>query len=334
MERFELLKQLNHCHGPSGDEGDIGEAIKKLAEPYADDIKIDVMGNLIVHKKGSGPRVLLAAHMDSIGFIVTHFEKEGFLRVGKLGGIDPKEIIFTPVRFKNGVKGVVVNDESVEIGKLKIGDLLIDIGAESDEEAKKMVQLGDTAVFDQSARFLGDSKVVSPYIDNRISCVILLEALAQIQQPENDMYFLFSTQEEVGLRGAKVATYGIDPDYGIAVDVTIADDAVGCKHSSTTHLGKGAGIKLMDSAIICSPILVAQLEAIAKENNIQTQREIMGQGSTDAGVMHTTRMGVISGGISVPCRYIHTPVETADLRDIDACVQLIVAVAKTKLNEV
>ena len=334
MEIFDILTTLNSCHGPSGDESEINSVIAKLAEPFADDIKTDVLGNLIVHKKGNGPRVLLAAHMDSIGFVVTHFEKEGFLRVGKLGGVDPKEILFTPVRFKNGVQGVVVQDESVEYAKLKMNDLLIDIGAESKEEAQKMVQLGDTAVFDQNARIINTTKVVSPYIDNRISCAILLVALEQIKQCENDMYFLFSTQEEVGLRGAKVAAYGIDPDYGIAVDVTMTDDTVGSRHAGTTELGKGAGVKMMDRAIICHPALVAQLESIAKKNDILTQREVMRDGGTDAGVIHTTRMGVISGGISVPCRYIHTPVETADLRDVDACVKLVVAVAKTKLDEV
>lgn len=330
MELFELIQALNAAHGPSGDEGGIRELIAKLARPYADEVTSDTMGNLIVRKLGKGPKVLFAAHMDSIGFIVTHIEKEGFLRVGRLGGISPKEAVYTPVRFKNGVRGVIVPEEKAEFGKLKLDECFLDIGAKDREEAKSMVQVGDTAVYDTPIIQNG-RKVISPYLDNRISCAVLLSVLEQIQACPNDLYFAFTAQEEVGLRGSKTAAWSVDPDYGLAVDVTDVDDTPGSEQSGTVQLGKGAAIKMMDSSIICHPAVVEQLETAAKAHGIAVQRDIMRAGGTDAGAIHTTRIGVLTGGISVPCRYIHTPVEMADLEDAEDCAKLVAAFAQSDL---
>ena len=334
MELFDVLTQLNACHAPSGDEGQLRELIAELAAPYVHDMRTDTMGNLIAHRAGTGPKLMLCAHMDSIGLIVTHFEKDGFVRVGRIGGVDAQEVVFSTVRFKNGVIGAVVKEEKADFAKLKADELILDIGADSQEQAKRMVQIGDTAVNDGNAKKLGDSKVVSPYIDNRISCAILLCALAEQAGSENDLYVVFSVQEEVGLRGAKTAAYAISPDYGIAVDVTTTQDAMGSLREGTTKLGNGAAIKVMDSSVICSSAVIALLEEIATTHEIPTQRDIMRGGGTDAGVMSTNQLGVLTGGISVPCRYIHTPVETADLRDADACVKLIAALINKKLQEV
>ena len=333
MDTFELIKRLNAAHGPSGDEGEIRKIIEELAKPYADEMTTDTMGNLIVRKKGSGPKLMFSAHMDSIGFVVTHITKEGFLRCGRLGGVDQKEAANTAVRFKNDVRGVFVREEKAEFGKLKLDECFIDIGAKDKEAAEKLVQVGDTAVYD-SPMFCNDSKVVSPYLDNRISCAILLRALQQLGTCPNDCYFVFSAQEEVGLRGAKTACYAIAPDYGIAVDVTDVDDVPGSEQYGTTQLGKGAAVKVMDSSVICHPALVAKLEEVAKANNIPVQRDILRAGGTDAGVMSTNRGGVVTGGISIPCRYIHTPCEMADLTDVDACVALVAAMAQTKLESI
>lgn len=331
MELFEIIQTLNHTHGPSGDEGDIRTIIAELVQPYADDITTDTMGNLIVHKFGSGPKLLFSAHMDSIGLIVTHIEKNGFLRVGRLGGISPNEMIYTPIRFKNGTQGVVVPEEKADFEKLKLDECYLDIGAKDEEEARSMVQVGDTAIYN-TLSFINGYKVISPYIDNRISCAILIAALAKIQQCPNDLYMLFSVQEEVGLRGVKTAAWSIDPDYGLVVDVTDVDDTPGSKRCGTVKLGKGAAIKVMDSSVICHPRVIKCLEQVAVQQNIPTQRDIMRDGGTDAGAIHTTRTGVLTGGISVPCRYIHTPVEMADLNDALACVQLTTAFAETKLE--
>lgn len=331
MELFELMKTLNAAHGPSGDEGGVRDVIAALAQRYADEVTADTMGNLIVHKKGSGPKVLLAAHMDSIGFIVTHIEKEGFLRVGRLGGISPKEAAYTPVHFKNGVQGVLVPEEKAEFGKLKLDECYIDIGAKSDEEARKLVRVGDTAIYD-SPIFQNGSTAVSPYMDNRISCAILLSVLEQVTDCPNDLYVVFTAQEEVGLRGARTAAWAIEPDYALAIDVTDVDDTPGSEKFGTVQLGKGAAIKVMDSSVICHPAVVAKLEELATANCIAAQKDIMRAGGTDAGAIHISRTGVLTGGISVPCRYIHTPVEMVDLEDAKACATLALSFVQSALS--
>ena len=329
MELTEILCMLDSAHGPSGDEGDIRAVIHQLARPWADEITADVMGNLVARKKGSGPKVMFAAHMDSIGFIVTHIEKEGFLRVGKLGGISPKDVLNTPVRFKNGVRGVLVAEEKAE-DKLKLEDCYLDIGARDEEQARSLVQVGDTAVYDTAVTEV-NGRVISPYLDDRIACAILLKAMEQVGPCENDLYFVFTVQEEVGTRGAKTAAWSVDPDYGIAVDVTDVDDTPGSGKYGTCKLGRGAAVKVMDSSVICQPEVVKALEQCAQDKGIAVQRDIIRAGGTDAGPIHVTRTGVRTGGISIPCRYIHTPTEMADLSDVQSCVDLAVAFAQAKL---
>lgn len=327
MELLEVLKQLNETHGPSGDEGGVREKIEALARPRADEVVTDTLGNLIVRKKGDGPRVMFAAHMDSIGLIVTHIEKEGFLRVGRLGGVAPKEAAYAPVRFKNGVRGVFVPEEKADFGKLKLDECFIDVGARDEAEAKTLVQVGDTCVYDQPVRIQGD-RVTAPYLDDRMACAVLLAALERIEKPSCDLYMVFTVQEEVGLRGAKTAAWWVEPDVGVAVDVTDVDDTPGSGKSGTAQLGRGAAIKVMDSSVICHPDVVAGLWSLAQARNIPVQRDILRSGGTDAGAIHTARLGVKTGGISIPCRYIHTPAETASLSDGEACVRLVVAFAQ------
>ena len=331
MEGFALLKSLCQSHGPSGDEGAVRERIAELARPFADEVTTDVLGNLIVHKKGTGPRVMLAAHMDSIGFIVTHIEKEGFLRVGRLGGVSPQKAIFTPARFKNGVEGVFVPEEKADLAKLRWDDCCIDIGARDEAEARSLVQVGDTAVYASPTRRIGH-KVISPYTDDRVSCAVLLAALERIERTRNDLYCVFTVQEEVsGQRGGKTAAWGVDPDYGIALDVTYTDDLPGGKRSGTCKLGMGPGIKVMDASVICHPSVVQRLEQLAQDLNIPVQRDILTAGGTDAGPIHTSRAGVRTGGISVPCRYMHSPQEMIDLQDMEHCIQLTAAFAQAEL---
>ena len=331
MELLELIQTLNAAHGPSGDEGGIREKLAELARPLADEISTDTMGNLIVRKLGSGPRVMLCAHMDSIGFIVTHVEENGFLRVGRLGGISPKEAAYTPVRFAGGARGVIVPEEKADFGKLKLDECYVDIGAKDRETALKSVAVGDTMIYD-SPCFTNQGKVVSPYLDNRISCAILLKVLEEMELCPNDLYVVFTVQEEVGLRGAKPAAWAVDPDYAVVVDVTDVDDTPGSEKCGTVQLGKGPAIKIMDSSVICHPDMIQKLESQAKTLDMPTQRDIMRAGGTDAGVMHTTRIGVRTGGVSVPCRYIHTPVEMADLQDAQDCVKLLTAFVQSKLE--
>lgn len=331
MELFDMLQTLCQTHGPSGDEGPIREKIAELARPFADEIITDTLGNLMVRKKGTGPKVMFAAHMDSIGFIVTHIEKEGFLRVGKLGGISPKEAAYAPVRFKNGVRGVFVPEEKADLGKLKLDECYIDIGAADEAEAKKLVQVGDTCVYDGPVQVQG-SRVTAPCLDNRVSCAVLLSALERIKSPACDLYLVFTVQEEVGLRGARTAAWRAEPDIGVVMDVTDVNDTPGSEKNGTSKLGKGPGIKVMDSSVICYPGVVQRLNQLAAELSLPVQRDILSAGGTDAGPIHTTRMGVRTGGISVPCRYMHTPQEMIDLRDAEGCARLAAAFAQAELN--
>lgn len=331
MDILNTLQALNACHGPSGDEHGVAETIRALAAPHADEHWFDSMGNLIVHKRGNGPKVLFAAHMDSIGMIVTHIEKNGFLRFGKVGGLSLFSLPFTPVRFANGTRGLVGIDQSADPQKPSVEELFLDVGAASREEAERLVRIGDTAVFDTSA-FAAEGRIVSPYLDNRISCVVLLSVLEGLKSSVNDLYFVFTTQEEVGLRGAKTAAYAIDPDYAIAVDVTLSDDVPGAKHNGSSVLGKGAAIKVMDNSVICHPNMVEKLTDLARKRNIPFQTDVIRSGGTDAGAIHVSRTGVYTGGISIPCRYIHTPTEMVQTSDVEACVLLASAFACARLE--
>lgn len=321
MDILHTLQTLNACHGPAGDEKAIADVIGALAAPYCDEQWIDPMGNLIVHKRGNGPKIMFAAHMDSIGMIVTHIEEEGYLRFGKVGGLNPYTLLHIPVRFSNGTRGCISADQSADIKKLAIEDLFIDIGAHSREEAKKHVCIGDTAVYDAPTFAAGD-RIISPYMDNRISCVVQLGAMAALKNNRNDLYFVFTAQEEVGLRGAKTAAYSIDPDYAVAIDVTISDDEPGAKHYGSSVLGKGAAIKVMDNSVICHPQVVSLLNSLSNDHGIAHQSDIISAGGTDAGAIHMSRAGVYTGGISIPCRYIHSPTEMVQISDVEACIQL------------
>lgn len=333
MDLIQILKQLNTAFGPSGDERGIAEAIGRLARPYVDEVASDVMGNLICHKRGPGPKVMFAAHMDSIGLVVTHIEKEGFLRFGRLGGVTPANVLYAPVRFKSGANGLIAVDEGADIGKLKVDDMYVDIGASSEEEAKALVNVGDMAIYDTAVSAAGD-KVVSPYLDNRVSCAVLLLAMEALEQSENDLYFVFTTQEELGLRGATTAAYAIAPDYGIAVDVTGSGDLPGSKHGCSSVLGKGAAIKVMDSSVICHPQVVGKLRSLAEEGGIPFQMDVLRAGGTDAGAIHKSRGGVYTGGISIPSRYAHTPTEMVCTKDVLACAELVRAFAQAQLEAV
>ncbi len=332
MDMMKVLTRLAGAFGPSGCEGEISRVIEELARPCVDEIARDVMGNLICHKKGSGPKVMFSAHMDSIGLAATHIDDKGFVRVGALGGVSPRDVLRTPVRFRNGVCGMVSADAGANMEKPAVSDLFIDIGASCREEAERLVQVGDAAVFDTPTRGAAD-RVISPYLDDRIACLALLMAMEQLEETENDLYFVFSVQEEVGCRGAKTAAWAVDPDYGIAMDVTASDDVPGSKHLFSSRVGGGAAVKVMDRSVICPPALVEGLMDLGAEKGIPVQRDVLTAGGTDAGPIQATRNGVYAGGISIPCRYVHTPAELADLGDVRACAALAAAFASCKLKK-
>ncbi len=332
MDMMELLTRLTAVYGPSGGEDEAAKLIEELAAPYCDKIKRDTMGNLICRKKGKGPKVMFSAHMDSIGLVATHVDEHGFVRVGAVGGISPLKVLHTPVRFRNGQAGVVGVQAGTDLAKVKISDLFLDIGAADREEALQRVQIGDVAVFDTRLARMGN-RVSGPYLDNRASCAVQLMAMSMIRKWDNDLYFVFSVQEEVGTRGAKTAAWGIDPDYGVALDVTPADDEPESKHLVSSVLGGGAAVKVMDGSVICHPWMVEKLMALAGEQGIKAQRDVIRAGGTDGGPIHLTRSGVPTGGISIPWRYGHSPMELADLEDMRACAELVRAFAECRLEK-
>jgi len=331
MELFELLSALVGVHGPSGREDAAARAIAEYGRPFADELRTDVMGNLLLHKKGTGPRLMLAAHMDTVGLAVTYLEKDGSVRFGKLGGIQPEELRGAPVRFANGAAGAVKVHGKAGDRKLSVDDLYLDVGAKSEEEASQMVHIGDTAVFAGQPQRAG-RRVISPYLDNRIACAMLLQVLERVRSDRNDLWFVFTAQEELGHRGAKTAAYDLSPDYAVAVDVTGAYDWPGAAKTGSAALGKGAAIKVMDASVICHPKMVDHLTGLACKGNIPYQIDVLTRGGTDAGDIYKSRSGVVTGGVCVPCRYIHTPTEVADLNDAEAGVKLLTALAENECS--
>lgn len=332
MDTMKVLTRLVGAFGPSGCEHEIAQVIEELAAPYVDEVSRDVMGNLICHKQGSGPRVMFSAHMDSIGLVATHIDEQGFIHVGAIGGVHADRALYAPVRFQNGTKGLICAPEDADVAKLKPSDLRIDIGAVSREEAETLVQVGDAAVYDTPTS-AACGRAISPYLDDRIGCLVLLMAMEKLEETDNDLYFVFSVQEEVGSRGAKTAAWAIDPDYGIAVDVCGTDDKPGAKHQVTALCGKGAAVNVMDKSVICHPEVVKELTQLAQAKGIPVQRSVSRVGGTDGGPIHQTRGGVYTGGISIPCRYVHTPTEMVDLGDVEACAKLAAAFAVSPLEE-
>ncbi len=325
LDFLDTLKALSNIPSPTGGEGVLANKIAEFARPFADEIRRDAMGNLIVHKVGIGKKLMLCAHMDTIGALSTYFDDKGFIRFGNLGGLDLCTLHNIPVTFTNGVEGVISYDLKVELKERKLRNFYIDIGAETKEQALEMVPLGTPAYFSGNVRKLGEDRVCSPYLDNRAGVVILLMLLSHLPKTDYDLYFVFSTQEEVGLRGAKVAAFDIEPDFALAIDVTDTGDTPETDITMDVSLGRGCAIKVMDRSVICHPKITAALQECAKANDIPYQNEIMTDGGTDAGEIHLSRGGVATGGISIPTRYIHSPCEVCDIRDVEAAVKLLEA---------
>ncbi|MDD6734783.1 MAG: M42 family metallopeptidase [Clostridiales bacterium] len=314
---MELLKKLTECNAPSGCEKSITDILKAELEGLADELFTDVMGNLVAHKKGGGKKVMFAAHCDEIGIVVTFIEEKGFLRFSDVGGLYTKYLAGRRVCFKNGTVGVISTEPKND--KNALSKMFIDIGASSREEAEKLVSIGDMASFTGEFREQGGC-VISKALDNRVGCYILIETLKKVNS-DNDLYFVFTTQEEVGLRGARTAAYSINPDYALAVDVTDTGDTPEAEKMAV-KLGEGAAIKVMDYSVICSSEVRESLIRLARDNGIKYQLEIMKDGGTDAGVMQYARGGVKTGGISVPTRYIHSPSEMVAKSDVADCIEL------------
>ncbi|MBE5778115.1 MAG: M42 family metallopeptidase [Clostridiales bacterium] len=327
---FELIRTLVNAYGATGREKAVSEVIESLVKPHVDSISRDALGNLICVKKGTdenGKKIMLSAHMDHIGFIVVAVEKEGFLRVMPVGGIGLNVSKTRHVSFENGVQGIIVQQPVNEGETPAMKHMFIDIGAESDEEALSMIQLGDVAVYSNDCFRLGKNRVSAPAMDDRIACALLVSVLQNLPETKNTVYAVFSTQEEVGCRGAKVAAFGIEPDVGIALDVTANGDTPETKLPAV-KLGAGAAVKIMDRGSISNPDLVNELLDVGKRAGVPTQREVLPFGGTDASAIQLSRSGVKAGTVSIPCRYVHSACEVIDLRDVEACKGLLLEYLK------
>ncbi len=319
------IKALTEAFGPSGRESEISALIKKEAEKYADEVYEDALGNLIAHKKGKGKKIMLAAHMDEIGIVVTFIDDNGFIRFSNIGGVYVKRLLNRRVRFKNGTIGVI--DTENDNKEMKLSKLYIDIGAKDKKAAEEKISVGDMAVF-VGEYIETDDVIISKALDNRIGCAALLETLEKAEG-ENDLYFCFTSQEEVGLRGARAAAYGIAPEFALAVDVTDTGDTPSCDKMAVKLFG-GAAVKVMDRSVICHQEVRGLLIELAKRNDIPYQLEVMTDGGTDAGAIHTSRDGVKTGGISIPTRYIHSPSEMISKTDYKAAARLLKAFCEYK----
>lgn len=327
---MQLLMDILSGYGPSGHEGRVAEIIKNALAGHVDSLETDVMGNLIAVKKGDGTgrKVMFAAHMDHIGLAVIDADKHGFLRVANVGGIRAPRMVSGHVVFENGVRGVVFADETVK-GEIQVSDLYIDIGAETKEEALSMVRLGDMCVMQPRVTKLGANRLASPAMDDRIACYALCEAMLSLPENlHNDVYAVFTVQEEVGLRGAATAVHQVKPDVGFAIDVTGVGDVPKVKTKLAVALGEGAAVKIMDRSVICTPAVVNMMEERAESKGIRVQREVLPYGGTDAGAIQKHGAGIPSGAISIPCRYIHSEAETVDMRDVEEAIKLIAACAE------
>jgi tetrahedral aminopeptidase len=323
----QLLKTLTETFAPSGHEDTVREIILKEVKPLADEVRVDALGNLIVRKKPtkvskSPKKIMLAAHMDEIGVIVSHVDKKGFVRFTNVGGAFGRYTLGARVRFLNGVTGVVGYDRLEQIDNLlPINKMYIDVGATSRENCP--VKVGDIAAFERSFIEMGD-RLVAKSLDDRAGVIVLIETLRALKSTPNDLYFVFTTQEEVGTRGAGVAAFGIDPEIGIAVDTTPTGDTP-ASLKMVMELGKGPCIKFRDVGMISDPRVVEWMIQAAEKTKTPYQREVLLVGSTDAREIQISRAGVMTGAVSIPCRYVHSASEMVDINDLKNSVKLLTA---------
>lgn len=319
----ELIRKLVETYGPSGFEERIRETIRAEVEGLADGIEVTPMGSLVAHKgDGNGERILLAAHMDEIGVMASHVDEKGFLRFTSIGGVSPLTCIGGRVIFEDGTQGVIgVEQKRDNRDKTpKLDQLYIDVGATSKEDVP--VGVGDAAGFVRPFTVQGQ-RLVAKSMDDRIGCAILIEVMRQLDESPNDIYFVFTSQEEVGLRGARTAAFGIEPDLAIAVDVTGTGDTPE-SYPMAVELGQGPAVKVQDSGMIAHPKVRDLLVEAAEAVGAPYQMEVLSRGTTDAAAMQITRAGVPAGTLSIPCRYVHSPSEMVDENDVENAVKVLV----------
>jgi len=325
-----LLKKLSEAFGPSGCEGEVREILTEELAPHIKEWRRDALGNLIAVKESAkGPRVMLAAHMDECGMMIASIDRSGLLRFRKVGGIDDrvlvsKHVVVGPKRISGviGAKPIHLQKPEERNQVIPLTGLYIDIGAKSKEEAEKLVKIGDYAVFATEFKILSETVVIGKSFDDRAGCAVLAEILKD--DYELNIYGAYTVQEEVGLRGAGVAAYAIEPDFAIVLEGTTCSDMPPSKeYGYCTTLGQGPAITVMDASVICDKRAIAELVRLAKQHDIPVQFKRSVTGGSDAGRINQTKDGIPAVVISVPCRYIHSPVSMLNLADFHNTVKLV-----------
>lgn len=330
-----LLKTLTEAFGVSGQEQEVAAILREQVSPYCDKVETDALGNLIAIKNGNekGPKVMLSAHMDEIGLMVMYIENSGTLRFKPIGGVDPRVLVSKSVYVgKDRVPGVI-GAKPIHLQKREEADkpfdidgLFIDIGAKDKDEAEKLVKPGDGIIFATKYQDIGTSRAKAKAFDDRVGCAVLARLLMMDKQWNFTLQGVFTAQEEVGGRGAQVASYSLEPDIAIAFEGTTASDVPGSKeHLYSTSLGKGPALTHADASFVADPRIVKRLMEVADENGIPYQMRELTTGGTDAGRIHLVREGIPAGVVSVPTRYIHSPASIIDKCDFENAIKLMAA---------
>ncbi len=343
---LDLLRRLCETPGAPGREERVRELVIERLRPLCDEISTDVLGNVIGLRRAPGRgstkplRLMLSSHMDEISFLVTHVDEGGFIRFTPLGGFDAKTLTAQRVNVHGkrdllgvlGTKPVHVMSEEEKKTAPKLDDYFVDVGLPA-AEVKALVSVGDVITRQRDLVEIGNT-LNGKSFDNRMGLFVMLEALARQGAHEVDVYAVASVQEEIGLRGATVAARNIEPDIGIALDITVANDVPDAKsHEHITRLGSGVAIKVMDSSVICNPRLVGHLKRLAEEHNIRYQMEVLVRGGTDTAALQRSGRGAAVGCISIPTRYVHSSIEMCHKDDIRASIQLLVAFMESAHRE-
>ncbi len=341
MKLVEILEKLSNSNGVTGREDEVRDLIKNFIKPYADEIREDKLGNLIALKKGkdNSPTIMIAAHMDEVGLMMKNIKKKGFLQFTKIGGIDDRVILAQKVivHTNNGPLPGVIGSKPVHIQKeeekkkvIDADKLFIDIGARDKEEVEKMgVQVGDVVSFDTKFIQLGNGIVLGKAFDDRVGCTVMIDTFRRLKNIDCNVYAVGTIQEEVGLRGATIAAFQLEPDIGIALDSTVAGDMPGIgEGDAPANMGEGPVLTVADAGLITHPKVLRMLIESAKENKISYQLETGIRGATDAARIALSKEGVPSGIISIATRYIHSPSGIVDISDIEKAVQLTTATIK------
>ena len=335
---MEILKKLSEAFGPPNNEIEVRSVLREELDHYADSVKEDTMGNVFFIKNGdqSKPTVMLAAHMDEVSFMVTYIDEKGFIRFHTLGGITAHVMPGQRIRLR-GKKGdvpaiigtkpphIMTQEERTKL--VPIDDLFMDVGAENEEEVKqKGIDIGTVGVFDVKFLDLGNGYFMGKSFDDRAGCAVMANVFQGLSDTDHNIVAVGTVQEEVGLRGARVAAWQVDPKYGLALEGTFAADVPGSKpHQTSAKLRSGPVITIADRTTLTHPKVLSALVEVAEKNQIPFQFKKIPQGGTDAGAIHLTKAGIPCGTVAVPCRYIHGPASVLVKEDFKNAINLVKA---------